>query len=293
MSKTIKCHRIYEFVVSTYRSKSGLNEILKSIFQQHGIKEEDIIESRIDRVLALSSYFRSKARARCFRQRIASYQLKDTFVRLRSLESHEWQKQWKEDFQPFRLSRSIHVAPLSYHRKYPIDGRRVIFLDTVLAFGTGFHETTRFMATLIERCRGRFQNFFDIGTGSGILAILAYVHGAQNVVAVDIDKNCVEIAQKNLSANGCGFATIKTIDVAQFKSRERFDFVAANLISYDLIRLREKLISFVCPGKYLAISGISKQNFPKFKKIFGQLPLRCLKIEKGKHWVAVLYQRIK
>ena len=149
------------------------------------------------------------------------------------------------------------------------------------------------MAQLIERCRGRFQNFLDIGTGSGILAILAFVNGARSVLALEVDKSCVAVAKKNLSANGYRFATIKGIDAAQFKSQKRFDFVAANLISHDLIRLRRKILFFVYPGKYLAISGISKENFPALKKAFRQLPLRCLKIEKGKQWVAVLYKRKK
>ncbi|OGX31215.1 MAG: hypothetical protein A2787_01775 [Omnitrophica WOR_2 bacterium RIFCSPHIGHO2_01_FULL_48_9] len=76
-----------------------------------------------------------------------------------------------------------------------------------------------------------------------------------------------------------------------WKTNQQFDFVAANLISDDLIRLKKKIFSLVKPGQYLALSGISLENFSKVKKAFAALPLRCVQIRQGSRWAAVLYQR--
>src|SRR6185503_4769445 len=115
----------------------------------------------------------SETKAEKFQKKIASYRWKNVSCRLKSIQSQDWQEKWKEDFKPFRLTDRIDVSPVWHRKRYKPKGREVVYIDTVLAFGTGLHETTRFMSQFIELCRGQFESFFDIGTGSGILSIIA------------------------------------------------------------------------------------------------------------------------
>ena len=72
--------------------------------------------------------------------------------------------------------------PVWYRDKYkPVPGRDYILMDTLLSFGTGLHETTQCMAQFIEDKKGKFESFLDIGTGTGILALVALKHGAKDV----------------------------------------------------------------------------------------------------------------
>lgn len=284
--------KIYELLVRYPTATPAAAEVISNIFLGQGIKEEEIVQLSIDGRSFVSVFFTSQKQAHWFHHQVLNAGLKKITVKLRSLESKDWQEKWKEDFRPFQLTRKVDVAPVWHKRSYR-SPRRVIYIDTVLAFGTGLHETTRFVGRLIERTAGQFSSFLDVGTGTGILSILAYVYGAKIVWAVDIDKNCLAVAKTNLSANGFEFDTMKAVDVAEFKPGRRFDFVAANLISRDLIKLRRKLYALVAPGKYLAMSGISHENFKPLAKAFRQLPLKCLQVHKGRKWVAVLYQREK
>ena len=80
------------------------------------------------------------------------------------------------------------------------------------------------------------------------------------------------------------------MDFSKFNCRE-YDFVAANLISQDLMTMGRKLVACTKPGKFLAVSGISLDNLKKVKDVFQTFPLRCVRVLKGKDWAAILYRR--
>ena len=163
-------------------------------------------------------------------------------------------------------------------------------MDTLLSFGTGLHETTRFMAQFIEDNRGKFKSFLDIGTGTGILAIVALKYGGQDVLGIDIDQLSVQAALDNMKANQSYFKAQRA-DIKKYRSKKVYDFVAANLITEDLIEHAQKIVGFVKEGGLLAVSGISLDNLNRSRKAFSTFPLKCLKISKGKQWSGLLFQR--
>src|SRR3989338_2943618 len=258
---------IYELVLVGDADRPGLPEIMRGVLVNAGLQEKDVIESRIDGRISVSSYFNGKRNAQKIEEKIRAGRLNKVAGRLRRLGSRDWQNKWKEDFRPFRLTRRIDVVPTAYRHSYRPKGRKKIYIDTVLAFGTGLHETTSFMAKLIEETAGKFKNFLDVGTGSGILSLVAPFNGAEAVWAIDIDKSCVEVAQENFKANAYSSAQLKVADVGVWKTNQQFDFVAANLISDDLIRLKKKIFSLVKPGQYLALSGISLENRSEERRV--------------------------
>jgi ribosomal protein L11 methyltransferase len=163
-------------------------------------------------------------------------------------------------------------------------------MDTLLSFGTGLHETTQIVSQYIEDCSGQFKSFMDIGTGTGILSMVALKSGATQVLAIDIGDLSIEAAKCNFKANRLN-AVVKQADITRFRNGQTYDFVAANLITQDLIDHHRQIISFVKPGGYLAVSGISLDNLVKLQSVFRKLPLRCLKTQKGKQWSGLLYQK--
>lgn len=209
----------------------------------------------------------------------------------RRLLPKDWLTVWKRQWKPAALTKRMDVVPVwSKGRYLHRPGRDHILMDTLLSFGTGLHETTRIMAQFIEDKRGKFKSFLDIGTGTGILALVALKYGAGDVLAIDISPLSVQAACDNMKANKLYFK-VKKADIKAYRSRVRYDFVAANLITEDLIGHAHKIISFVKVNGLLAVSGISLDNLNRLRKAFSSLPLKCLKISKGKQWTGLLFQK--
>jgi len=75
------------------------------------------------------------------------------------------------------------------------------------------------------------------------------------------------------------------------KAKRKFDFVAANLLTEDLVRLQKKIISVVAPAGFLAVSGIYHDNYRSFRRRFSSKHLRCVAVARQNDWYAVLFQK--
>ncbi|MGE0267631.1 MAG: 50S ribosomal protein L11 methyltransferase [Candidatus Omnitrophota bacterium] len=281
----------FELSLIPVNNRPGQLEILKQLVIGLGVKENQIIEIEQGGVSNLTIYMETFVKALILKSKLKKMALKDVKVLYKPLKSKDWQNIWKKDYKPFALTKKFDIVPYSYRSKYKSKNRKLIYIDTSYAFGTGLHATTRFMAQFIERCEGRYSSFIDIGTGTGILSLVALKCGASAVTAIDLKKDIIEIANMNFKENGYIDQRAQAINFEKLDTKKKFDYVAANLITFDLIRFRKKLVSLVKKEKYLAVSGISLMNYALFRRKFDQLPLKCLKIEKAEGWYALLYKR--
>jgi len=287
-----KGQNIFEVALKFDPSHIGVIEILKELLISAGIEENNIVACHQWPDTCLNVYFYSRAKARSLQKRLRAYRLKQVLITVKHLHKKDWQTKWKNGFKPFTLTQTFGVIPQRLKKKYHFRDRVPIYIDTDLAFGTGLHATTRFMAQLVERCQGRFQSFLDVGTGTGILSVIAFKCGADNITAIDINPEAVKVARSNFINNDCSSIHVRAVDAQKVRIKRRYDFVCANIITQDLINMAEKLISLVKPGKYLAVSGISLNSYDMFRQAYAQYPLRCLKIERGEGWAAILYKKL-
>ena len=272
-------------------SEIGSIDLLKGILMNAGIAVNQIIECEQWPHTFITVYYNSRAKAHDLQRKLRAFHLRRVTVMLGLLRRKDWQTKWKKEFKPFSLTKTFGVIPMRFKNKHRLRGKTPIYLDTDLAFGTGLHTTTRFMAGFVERCRGRFTSFLDLGTGTGILAMIAAKCGAKNITAIDISKDAVRVAKQNCTENNCLAIDIKVADAHKYRSKKQYDFVCANILTQDLIQMAGKVIRLVKPGKYLAVSGISLNSYDMFRQAYAQYPLRCVKIEKGEGWVALLYKK--
>jgi ribosomal protein L11 methyltransferase len=256
-----------------------------------GVPLAELIEEDIDGRKTISFYCRSRKQAQAFASKLSRIKKRGIRVEMDVLYQDDWLTRWKKDWKPFALTRTIDVVPVWCKTDYQFSKRKYILLDTVSSFGTGLHETTQFMARLIEMLRGKFNSCLDIGTGTGILALVALKNGAKEVHALDVDDMCVKAASANFKANDYSNRSIILQDISRLKTKHTYDLVCANLVTHDLVRMKDKIIACVKPGGWLAVSGISLENLPLLRRGFQDLPLRCVKISKGKKWTAVLFKR--
>ena len=177
-------------------------------------------------------------------------------MQVQGFENEDWSESWKKSFKPIRLGDHIVICPgwLEYE-KQPDD--KVIEIDPGMAFGTGTHETTGMCAALIEKYVQPGQRVIDIGTGSGILAIVAAHMGAKEVLATDLDAVAVRVAAENAALNGFGGKIdcrcgdlLDVVDVSG-------DVVIANIIADVILMLAKPVRERIVPNGVFICSGVA------------------------------------
>jgi ribosomal protein L11 methyltransferase len=286
--------RIPEFVYQLHiqsANPKGL-ALARAVLLNLGFRGGDFVSSEFNGRQTLELFDENRLGLEKAEKLFRRVQLAGIKVGLRRLEPKDWLTLWKSRWKPAALTKKLDVVPVWYLDKYkPKKGRDYILMDTLLSFGTGLHETTRIMAQFIEDKTGAFRSFFDIGTGTGILAFVALKCAAHRVSAIDIGPLSVQAAMDNMKANDLYF-DVRRSDLRKTAVRETFDFVAANLVTDDLMANAPKIIRFIKRGGFLAVSGISLENLRKLRQKFSEFPLKCLKISKGEKWSGLLYQKM-
>jgi ribosomal protein L11 methyltransferase len=172
-----------------------------------------------------------------------------------SLADEDWSETWKEYFRPERIGERIVVKP-TWRDYRPEPSDIVVEIDPGMAFGTGTHPTTSMCVRLIETYLTPGHAFLDIGTGSGILMIVADKLGAGPMTGTDMDPTAVETAEKNLVLNQIAPDRFRLVTGHLSEGvRSRFPLVAANILAEviltlldDLDQVMEKDGIFICSG---------------------------------------------
>ncbi len=167
-----------------------------------------------------------------------------------------WQTLWKRSLRVQRLTRRLVLCPTT-KRYRAARGESIIRLDPGLAFGSGSHATTRFVLRMLSRFGVGCSAFLDLGTGSGILSIGAWLLGIRRITAVDYDPLAIEVARANFRRNRVLNARLLKRSVETWRDRGRYDFVAANLDTESVLRLRDQLVEWVKAGGVLCVTGIA------------------------------------
>jgi ribosomal protein L11 methyltransferase len=182
------------------------------------------------------------------------YDLPSSAVRemnLREVADEDWLGEWKKNWQPVGTGRFIVAPPWSEIPEAP--DQIVIRIEPGMAFGTGTHETTRLCLSAIEK-HFRGGSFFDVGTGTGILAIAAAkLWPDARIEACDTDAEAIAIARENARLNGVAEKItfrVGTVEEATASS----DMVCANLTADVILKLLPSLLDATC-GR-LVLSGI-------------------------------------
>ena len=166
----------------------------------------------------------------------------------------DWANTWKQYYKPSKVGEKIVVKPIweEYEQK---EGELVVNLDPGMAFGTGTHETTRMCIQALEKYVKEESTVFDVGCGSGILAIAAAKLGAKLAVGVDLDQVAVESSIENVGYNNLNNIEIlhgNLVEVIDGKS----DIVVANILAEIICILTDDVKRVMKDGGVFITSGI-------------------------------------
>ncbi len=211
--------------------------------------------------------------------------------RLEEVVGDAWRDEWKKHFEPFRICENVVVRP-PWRDHEPGAGERVIELEPGRAFGTGLHETTRLIAEIladhVEHLRG--SRVLDVGTGSGILALVAIALGATEARALDVDPDAVLVTRENVARNGLT-ARVRADDASLGSITERYPLVVANIDARTLVQLALPLAGKVAAGGRLVLSGIlapeaAPTQLDDVKKAYASLKLD--EVRRKGDWIAMV-----
>lgn len=214
---------LYALTLKAPAKYGGIAEILKFLCLRVGLPVTHLIELKQNQHVQICAYLKTRQRAQRICQQMKDLHLKQVRFQIQRIHAHQWKEQARLRLYPLALTESLDVVPLGWKRKYRRTSRGPIYLKNVAAFGTGQHETTQFMAHLIERLRGRVQRFLDIGTGTGILALVAPKAGAREITVIDKERQAVKAAKENFIINRVPCWRAVRADVKRWKGHRKFD----------------------------------------------------------------------
>lgn len=184
----------------------------------------------------------------------------------------DWDTAWTRHLSPQAITPHWIVQPV-WDTTPPPHGMRSILIRPTLAFGDGAHVTTRLAARAVEQfCLALpGARVLDVGTGTGVLSIVAALSGASTVVALDVDGVALAAARENAALNGVRDA-IRFEDAASELSA-KFDLIVANLLPRDLLGEAERLALRAVDCRELVVTGFLADQVEGIEGRFAELGL--------------------
>ena len=172
-------------------------------------------------------------------------------------DDEDWANNWKKYYKPLEIGESLAIVP--EWEEYNSD-RKIIKINPGMAFGTGTHESTYMCLELLEKYVIEGDEIFDIGCGSGILAIAALKLGAKRVLATDIDEKCIDASHENARLNDVeDKMEIKKGNLLDVVSG-RADLIVSNIIAEIIVDEIKNLKNHMDKDGIFITSGIIKER---------------------------------
>lgn len=202
------------------------------------------------------------------------------------MNEEDWANSWKKYYRPTKIGEKIVIKPI-WEEYSATNEELIVELDPGMAFGTGTHETTRMCVAALEKYTQNDKVVFDIGTGSGILAIVAAKLGAKHVVGVDLDPVAVDSAKENLTFNDVNNIEIlegNLLDVVDGKA----DLVVANIIAEIICILTPDVKKALNENGLFITSGIIHDRRDMVIKNLEENGFEILEANKDGEWNCII-----
>ncbi len=207
-----------------------------------------------------------------------------------SIRDQDWTAGWKESIPVLHLGRRVVVKP-SWREYAAQPDELLLEMDPGLAFGTGLHPTTQLCVEALEDLVQPGMRVLDLGTGTGILALIAARLGAADVLAVDNDVNAVAVARRNARANDAAHQ-IRVVHGSLAEVGEPYDLVVANILAHVIIDMAALgLDTRIRRGGTLVVSGILGEQADAVATALAAHGLSLVERRQREDWVALIARK--
>ncbi|MBN2392845.1 MAG: 50S ribosomal protein L11 methyltransferase [Anaerolineae bacterium] len=199
----------------------------------------------------------------------------------------DWTAGWKESIPVLHLGRRVIVKPS--WREYAIQPDELLLeMDPGLAFGTGLHPTTQLCVEALEDLVQPGMRVLDLGTGTGILALVAAKLGAAEVLAIDNDVDAVAVTRRNARSNAVAHQ-IRVLHGSLAEVGEPYDLVVVNILAHIIVAMATSgLATRIRRGGVLVASGILEEQADEVAAALTAQGLSVTKRRQRDSWVALV-----
>ena len=209
-------------------------------------------------------------------------------------EDVDWVNNWKQYFHQFYVD-DILIIPSWEDVKPEDEDKMIIHIDPGTAFGTGMHETTQLCIRQLKKFITPETELLDVGTGSGILAILSLMYGAKHAVGTDLDPCAVDAVADNMANNGIAPEQFEMMigniindkAVQDQVGYEKYDIVVANILADVLVPLTPVIVNQLKEGGIYITSGIIDDKETVVTEAVKAAGLELLEVTYQGEWVSV------
>ena len=209
-------------------------------------------------------------------------------------EDKDWINNWKEFFHQFYVD-DILIVPSWEEVKAEDADKMILHIDPGTAFGTGMHETTQLVIRQLKKYVTEDTELLDVGTGSGILGIVALKLGAKHVVGTDLDPCAIPAVAENKESNDIPEEAFdmmigNIIDDKEVQDKvgyEKYDIVAANILADVLLPLTPVIVNQMKKGAYYITSGILDVKEEVVVDAVKKAGLTLVEVTRQGEWVSV------
>lgn len=215
-------------------------------------------------------------------------------------EDIDWINNWKEYFHQFYID-DILVIPSWEDVKPEDDEKMVLHIDPGTAFGTGMHETTQLCIRQLRKYITPETELLDVGTGSGILAILSLMFGAKHAVGTDLDICAIDAVADNCANNGIAPEQFEMMigniitdkEIQDRVGYECYDIVVANILADVLVPLTPVIVNQLKPGGIYITSGIIDDKEQTVVDAVKAAGLEVVEVTYQGEWVSVTARKAR
>lgn len=227
------------------------------------------------------------------RERCASEGI-DCEFSVESCAEEDWINNWKQYFKQFYVD-DILIVPSWEEVKEEDKDKMILHIDPGTAFGTGMHETTQLVIRQLKKYVTTDTELLDVGTGSGILGIIALKLGAKHVLGTDLDPCAIPAVAENKEANEIADEAFDMMigniiddkEVQDAAGYGKYDIVAANILADVLVPLTPVIVNQMKTGAYYITSGILNVKEEVVVQAVKNAGLTLVEVTRQGEWVSV------
>jgi len=205
------------------------------------------------------------------------------------IEDENWNAQWESSFSPIYIDKNC-IIRAPFHEKE--DGfKQEIIINPQMSFGTGHHQTTYLIMSEMFGIDFENKSVLDMGSGTGILAILAEKLGCKEAVAIDIDEWAYKNTIDNLELNDCKIIRVEEGGAELLTELEKYDIVLANINRNILTNDMHKYIASMKPNSTIYMSGFYTSDVDILTETANKNGLEYINQQEREGWAMVQFKK--
>lgn len=225
-------------------------------------------------------------------QEVIHHQIKSIYpheIVIQDIIPENWNAIWEQNFKPVLIDEFCYLRA-DFHPPNP-KVQFDLMINPKLAFGTGHHETTFMVIKAMQNFSFVQKSVFDFGCGTAVLAILAEMMGAKELLAIDYDSNAVENSIENIQLNNCHRIVVKQGSIED-QPKQKFDFLFANINRNVLLNSMPLFQDYLEEDGILLMSGILTQDLEIITKSIQSNQLQIIEQDSKGEWICLTIKKM-